>query len=72
MPDITTISSNKSERAIKVRKVIHSPDLPEYPKTLEEEIAYLINTKKMSLEDVNLLCENATYYKWFYNILTMY
>ena len=60
MPNITTISSNKSERAIKVGKVIHSPNLPEYPKTSKEGIAYLINTKKMSLEDVNLLCENAS------------
>jgi len=60
MPDITTISSDKSERAIKVGKVIYSLNLLEYPKTLEEGIAYLINTKKMSLEDVNLLCKNAS------------
>ena len=65
MPDITTISSDKSERAIKVGKVIHLPNLPEYPKTLEEGIVYLINTEKMSLGDVNLLCKNAS------NILQM-
>jgi hypothetical protein len=65
MPNITTISSDKSKWAIKVGKVIYSLNLLEYLKTLEEEIAYLINTKKMSLGDVNLLCKNAS------NILQM-
>jgi hypothetical protein len=60
MPNITTISSDKSKQAIKVGKVIYSLNLLEYPKTLKEGIAYLINTKKMSLGDVNLLCKNAS------------
>jgi hypothetical protein len=49
MLEITTISSDKSERAIKVGTVIYSPDLLEYPKTLDEGVAYLINTKNMSM-----------------------
>jgi hypothetical protein len=60
MLEITTISSDKSERAIKVGTVIYSPDLLEYPKTLDEGVAYLINTKNMSIEDVDVLCENVS------------
>jgi hypothetical protein len=60
MLEITTISSDKSERAIKVGTVIYSPNLLEYPKTLDEGVVYLINTKKMSIEDVNILCENVS------------
>lgn len=74
MPDLTTISSDKSERAIKVGKVIYLPDLPEYPETSEEGVVYLVNTANMSTEDVDLLCENVGNpllidYKYINNIL---
>jgi hypothetical protein len=66
MPSVTTISSDQSERAIKVGTVIYLPDLPEYPKTLDDGVAYLINTENMSTKDIDLMCENVS------NLLLIY
>jgi hypothetical protein len=68
--ELTTISSNRSEQAIKVGKVIYLPELPEYPKTLEEGVAYLINIENIPGKDIDLICENV--YKTFSNIFIIY
>jgi hypothetical protein len=50
--ELTTISSDKGERAIKVESVIYSPDLPKYPNTLENRVAYIVNVENMSKEQI--------------------
>jgi len=57
---LTLISSEKNERATKVEKVLYYPDLPEYPETAVEGVAYLINTENMSQEEITLMCKNVS------------
>jgi len=70
----TVISSDKSQRAIKAAKVIFLPELPEYPETSDEGVAYLINTEKMSLSQVEMLCENVSIidFECIYNLLIIH
>jgi hypothetical protein len=58
--ELTTISSDRGERAIKVESVIYSPDLPEYPNTLENRVAYIVNVENMSKEQIDIMCENVS------------
>jgi hypothetical protein len=58
--ELTTISSDRTEQAIKVGKVIYLPELPEYPETSEEGVAYLINIENLPAKDIDLMCENVS------------
>ena len=59
--ELTTISSDRTEQAIRVGKVIYLPELPEYPETAQEGVAYLINVENLPAKDVDLMCENVSY-----------
>jgi len=45
------------ERAIKVESVIYSLDLHEYPSTLENGVAYIVNVENISKEQIDIICE---------------
>ena len=42
-------------------KVNYATDLPEYPETSENGVAYIINTSSMSEEAVEVMCNNVRY-----------
>ncbi|KFY25698.1 hypothetical protein V491_01634, partial [Pseudogymnoascus sp. VKM F-3775] len=54
----TVISSDASDKATRVMKVNYATDLPEYPETSENGVAYIINTSSMSEEAVEVMCNN--------------
>jgi hypothetical protein len=54
----TTISSDSNDRATRVTKVIFSNDLPEYPETALDGVAYVVNVTHMSTEQVDIMCQN--------------
>jgi hypothetical protein len=58
--ELTTISSDKGEQAIKVESIIYSLDLPKYPNTLENRVAYIVNVENMSKEQIDIMCENVS------------
>ncbi|OBT90096.1 hypothetical protein VE02_02521 [Pseudogymnoascus sp. 03VT05] len=54
----TVISSDVSDKATRVMKVNYTTDLPEYPETSENGVAYIINTSLMTTEAVDAMCNN--------------
>ncbi|OBT77960.1 hypothetical protein VF21_04367, partial [Pseudogymnoascus sp. 05NY08] len=54
----TVISSDVSDKATRVMKVNYTTDLPEYPETSENGVAYIINTSSMTTEAVDAMCNN--------------
>ncbi|OAF57839.1 hypothetical protein VC83_05497 [Pseudogymnoascus destructans] len=57
----TVISSDVSDKATRVMKVNYTTDLPEYPETSENGVAYIINTSSMTPEAVDAMCNNVQY-----------
>ncbi|OBT75678.1 hypothetical protein VF21_05187 [Pseudogymnoascus sp. 05NY08] len=57
----TVISSDVSDKATRVMKVNYATDLPEYPETSENGVAYIINTSSMTEEAVEVMCNNVQY-----------
>jgi hypothetical protein len=49
--------------------MIYSLDLPEYPSTLENGVAYIVTIENMSKEQIDIICVNVSR---FNQILLMY
>ena len=43
-----------------IESIIYSPNLPEYPSTLENGVAYIVNVENMSKEQIDIMCENVS------------
>ncbi|OBT60438.1 hypothetical protein VE03_10385 [Pseudogymnoascus sp. 23342-1-I1] len=57
----TIISSDNSDYATRVVKVNYETDLPEYPETSVNGVAYIINTASMTTEAIEAMCDNVQY-----------
>lgn len=70
--ELTTITNDAGGKATKVGKVIFAEDLPEYPETSENGVAYVINITGRTPDEVDFICQNVSYVSYIKNTLLMY